>query len=265
VQLKFQDGAATVVSRVQIPAVSLNFFGALTVSLFASKKFTKRKVKKNMAEEKSVEEKKQEFKLGVAIPLYNQVPSVFFKSFINFFVYAVQKHHIKLFSVDSTAVDVARNVLVEKFLKSNCTHLLFLDSDMVFPPEIVDLLLKHDKDFISALYVLRKAHRPCYRFKDGDNYKAPEKIEPNKLLEVDAVGLGTCLLKRSVLEKTSSDNDGKPLFKIDYKSRTEIFGEDVYFCKLAKKSGFKVFVDTSVLVGHFGGIIPESAFKGFIF
>jgi hypothetical protein len=213
-----------------------------------------------------VEEGSKAVKIGICIPLYNQVPSVFFKTFINFFIDLAQKHPVKLFHVDSTAVDVARNVLVENFLKSDCTHLLFLDSDMVLPQNLADVLLKHDKDMVSALYVLRKAFRACYRFKQEDgHYKAPEKIEPNKLIEIDAVGLGACLIKREVVEKVSKDNEGKPLFKMEYRTRTEILGEDAFFCELVKKAGFKIFVDTSVLAGHFGGIIPESSFKGLLY
>ncbi len=218
-----------------------------------------------MAEEKKQEESKGEVKIGICIPLYNQLPSVFFKSFVNFFVNAAQKRPTQLLTVDSTAVDVARNVLVENFLRSDCSHLFFLDSDMVFPPNILDLLLKHDKDIVSALYILRKAHRPCYRFFKDGHYHAPEKIELNKLLEVDALGLGCCLIKRSVLEKLNEEHAGKPLFKMDYRNRTEVLGEDAFFCELVKKAGFKIFVDTGVLVGHFGGIIPESAFKNFIY
>ncbi len=208
---------------------------------------------------------KSAIKLGICIPLYNQVPSIFFKTFINLFVSSAQKYQVKLFTVDSTAVDVARNVLVENFLKSDCTHLVFLDSDMVLPPNLVDVLLAHDKDFVSALYILRKAHRPCYRFRDGDHYKAPEKVELNKLIEIDAVGLGSCIIKREVIEKVDKENEGKPLFCNKYLSRTEIKGEDVIFCEAVKKAGFSIFVDTAVLAGHFGGIIPESAFKGMLY
>jgi GT2 family glycosyltransferase len=139
---------------------------------------------------------------------------------------------------------------------------------MVFPPNIVEMLLKHDKDVVSGLYFLRKMLLPSFRFlKEDGNYQSSYEFEKNSLIKVDACGLGCMLIKRKVLEKVSSQNQGKPLFftKYEKNSRTKVFGEDTVFCELIKKAGFEIFVATGVVLGHYGGIIPDSVFRGYIY
>lgn len=46
--------------------------------------------------------------------------------------------------------DFARNQSVKEFLRSNCEWLLFIDSDVVPPPETVDTLVALDKDIIAG-------------------------------------------------------------------------------------------------------------------
>ncbi|MCX6802385.1 MAG: hypothetical protein NT067_04720 [Candidatus Diapherotrites archaeon] len=213
------------------------------------------------------QEKKEgkRLKIGICVPLYNLVPSVFHTHFVNFFVNASRDYSLRLFQIDSVAVDVARNVLAEEFLKSDCDYLLFLDSDIVFPPNIIDLLIRHEKDFVSAIYFTRKKIKPMHRFlKDGE-YVSPNEVKPGQLVEADAVGLGCSLIRREVVEKVSAQNKGLPLFKMEFRNRTEILGEDVFFCRLVQKAGFKIFVDTGTLVGHYGVIAPESAFRDYVY
>ena len=45
-----------------------------------------------------------------------------------------------------------RNNLVDRFISSNCTHLLFIDSDIEFNPHDVFTLLYFDKDVIASPY-----------------------------------------------------------------------------------------------------------------
>ncbi|MDD5163485.1 MAG: hypothetical protein PHD95_04730 [Candidatus ainarchaeum sp.] len=206
-------------------------------------------------------------KIGICIPLYTQVPSVFFIHFVSFFFETAKKFQVEIFQVDSTVVDVARNVLVENFLKSDCTHMLFLDSDMVMPPDIVERLLSHNKEVVSGLYFLRKMLFPCFRLLKDGKYQSTYDFPKNSLVKADACGLGCILIKRVVLEKIDAQNKGKPLFFTRYEqnSRTAVFGEDTVFCELIKKAGFEIFIDTGVVLGHYGGIIPDSAFRGYIY
>lgn len=204
-------------------------------------------------------------KIGVCIPMYKSIPSAFFIHFLPFFTKSAKNYKLQIFSIDSVVVDVSRNVLVSNFLRSDCEYLLFLDSDMVFPPNIIDLLIRHDKDVVSALYFLRKKHNPCFRFYKDGNYYSTAEFPKNKLIKVDAAGLGCILIKRKVLEDLEKALGDKPFFATTYKSREHSTGEDVYFCEKIREQGSEIFVDTSIILGHYGGIIPEEKFKGYIY
>ena len=45
-----------------------------------------------------------------------------------------------------------REMIVKDALENNCTHLLFVDSDMKFPQDTLLKLLKHGKDIVGASY-----------------------------------------------------------------------------------------------------------------
>ena len=40
--------------------------------------------------------------------------------------------------------------------KEKCTHILFSDDDMEYPPDTLQKLLAHDKDLIGTLYNIRR-------------------------------------------------------------------------------------------------------------
>ena len=129
------------------------------------------------------------------------------------------------------------------------THFLWLDDDHVFNPEMLEHLLSHDVDMVSALYFQRTApHYPVAYIKDDtpDKYKHYPLIDvPNALIQVDAVGFGACLMKREVLEAVP-----EPWFTLDYRA-----GEDIAFCVHAKENGIKIYLDGQYKLGHVG--IPE--------
>ena len=54
--------------------------------------------------------------------------------------------------VGDSLVSRARNRIVARFLMSDCTHLLFLDTDLIFSPEHVERLISHGLPFLIGLY-----------------------------------------------------------------------------------------------------------------
>ena len=57
------------------------------------------------------------------------------------------------------SVERARNVLTANFLASDCTHLLFIDSDIAFTPRDVMRIVSHDEDVVGGIYPLKTMDR----------------------------------------------------------------------------------------------------------
>jgi len=145
-------------------------------------------------------------------------------------------------------IDHARNRLVENALKNECTHILFLDSDMTFPTEIISQLLKHDKDIVGGIYVNRHNQNTvvAYKKKKGELYVNLVSDEFKGLIEVDGIGTGALLIKTDVFKKLP-----KPWFRFAlHKPSGSIISEDLMFCKLAQDNGYKLYCDTDCECGH---------------
>lgn len=144
-------------------------------------------------------------------------------------------------------IDENRNNIVEK---STGKYIFFLDSDIVLPSDALIRLLSHNLDIVSGLYFNWKfPHTPQAYIEVNGLYKPI--LEYSGLMEVDAVGAGCLLVKRSVFDSLE-----KPWFK-----KTELT-EDFYFCRKARERGFKIYLDSTVKCGHLTEVvINEDYFK----
>lgn len=161
---------------------------------------------------------------------------------------------------ERTVVDWARNQLARDALQREdplegklYTHFLWIDSDMIFEPDMVCQLARHNVDMVSVVYYCRSgpALPLIYikledeKIKDNPNYKYmmnPLLDIPPMLCDVDAFGFGACLINRRVFEQTP-----EPWFTIDYRA-----GEDIAFCVKVKEYGFQPMCDGAYTVGHQG-------------
>ena len=146
----------------------------------------------------------------------------------------------------------SRNRLAQMALdKEGVTHLLFVDYDMQFPPGTIKKLLDHDKDIVGASYNYR--NEPP---KPPKSTAIPEGVEgtiqPDDLPKVpfkcETLGTGLLLIKTSVLKKLK-----QPYFMWGFGANGELrYGEDTFFCQIAKRAGFEVWADPTLEVKHIG-------------
>ena len=170
-----------------------------------------------------------------------------------------QKHMVIRDWVAGKPSEDARCKAITKFLDNKMLGdwLMFVDSDVVPPDNILDLIDiadKEDIDIISGLYHSFQFDMPYpLAFEYADETKEAYRlkhIKENSLVEVDATGAGCLLIRRKVLEKFK-ENDIPP-FHREYEKDGQVHrGEDIYFCRRAQELGFKIFVHTGYLCHHY--------------
>ena len=138
-----------------------------------------------------------------------------------------------------------RERLVRKAQNEQCTHLLFIDSDMYFESDILEKLMAHDKDIVGAEYAYRELPRRSV-IKSAANVTITEI--PKELFKCYSIGGGLVLIKMSVFNKIET-----PWFHMpatEYGSTA--MGHDVFFCQQARKAGYEIWCDPTLSIGHIG-------------
>ncbi len=198
-------------------------------------------------------------KLLVAIPTLDFVHSAFVESLVK-----LQKR-LSLECVDyevciisGTLVYVARDKLACEAINSDYTHVLWLDSDMVFQPDIYTDLLDTGKDFVTGIYHARRpGHQSCI-FKRCDDLDHLERFQeyPRETFEIGGCGFGCVLIKTEILKAVQYN------YKTCFLPKAQ-FGEDIAFCNRARAMGFKIWCEPTVQCGHIGHITvyPEDQEK----
>lgn len=136
-----------------------------------------------------------------------------------------------------------RERLVKKAIDLGCTHLLFVDSDIVFDKDAVVRLVERNKDIVGANYSRRRL--PL------EDTVVGIQGEGLNIAKCESVGTGFMLIKISIFDYLP-----EPWFF--WESNTDgdlVTGEDYWFCRLVQKHGFDVWCDLSVKVGHIGDYI----------
>jgi hypothetical protein len=171
-------------------------------------------------------------------------------------------------------VSRARNAAVAHFLedKEN-THLLFIDSDIIFEPEDVFKLLQSNKEVVAGIYPKKYiVWDRLKKYPEAERVDFPiggsAKMTEDNFLEMDYLPTGFLLISRTAINKIikaypelkyKNDIDGYmsagdnfyDLFKVGI--RNGIYeSEDWGFCSLWKSVGGKVLIHPEINVKHLG-------------
>lgn len=197
-------------------------------------------------------------KILVGVPCMETLPVDFVNSVLHL---SKGKHEVDVHLEPLSLVYIARERIVEVAIMGKYDYVLFLDSDMVFTPDLLRRLLKANKDIVSGLAFMRKPpYSPCLysKLRLGDAGEREEEFLEDLnagLVQIEACGLACCLIKVEVLKEMRKLNSS--LFWPYYG-----YGEDLTFCIKARKAKFEIWADTSVKVGHLGStIIMEDVYN----
>lgn len=167
--------------------------------------------------------------------------------FCTHFVGKGQAEIIELFDLGTLLPDM-RNTLARKSIELGATHILWLDSDMIFPEDTIERLYHHGKPIVAASYSQRKEPAKPVAAKDGVWVYTEEGSAG--IEKVDFVGMGCMLVESAVYEAMD-----EPWHCLGWnEAKGTIVGEDVYFCRKAAEVGAETWIDhdLSKEIGHIG-------------
>lgn len=161
-------------------------------------------------------------------------------------------------------VYMARNKMALTAIQNGFDYIVWIDSDMVFPPDTVKRLMAHaqyDRDFVSALCFGRSLptsprimeeiiweQKEDRIIHDATPYNDYPK---NSTFEIGGAGFGCCMTSVKMIKEVAAAFGQPPFDPLPQ------LGEDYSFCWKAAKLGYKFWCDSRIKIGHVGEMIYD--------
>ena len=201
----------------------------------------------------------------IAIPCMETVHTAFMQSVLQLKIPG-DKHYG--FATSSLIYD-ARNSLARMALDSEADYVLWLDSDMVFQPDLYEELLSVIDDnhpMVCGLYFSRKEPIIPVIYSSLEPRKTEsggfipecvpyEDYPEEAVFNVAGCGFGAVLMKTQLIREIA-ETYGPPFFP------TEGYGEDLTFCRYVGKLGYRIRCNSHAKAGHIANaIVNEAVYK----
>lgn len=157
--------------------------------------------------------------------------------------------NLRFCHIKSSHLSESRNNLVIQALNTGCSHILFVDDDMLLPQDAIYKLYKQNVDIVGANCATKVL--PSLPTARNNKEHVFTKSNSTGLEQVNRIGTGLLMVKADVFRNMEfpyfacppdPDYNGAPM------------GEDIYFIKKAQEKGYKVFIDHDISKGvyHIG-------------
>ena len=189
----------------------------------------------------------KELRVAICVPSTGNVRVEFMKSlvsltshFLQTKVKGYQSNRYVLLTAQGSMLVQSRHNLVRTALTEECSHILFLDSDMQFPKTLLNSLLADRKEIVAANCTTRKMPpEPIAHDLSGERLFSNGRTG---LQKVQIMGLAVCLIETSVFKRLKP-----PFFSMEWVAEYQAYcGEDVYFTQYAQSIGVDCWIDHSV-------------------
>lgn len=191
------------------------------------------------------------YRVMIAVPCGEDVKADFALSLalmVGYSTYVRPDMELPLYFLKGTYLPRARAALVDEAMERQCTHILWLDSDMRFPKDTLLHLLSRDVPIVGANYATRQV--PI--LPTALDFNLDPVFGGEGLVDVRHMGMGVMLTDIDVFQAI-----GKPYFAFGYnKAANDYAGEDVYFCERARVNGYRIRMDAALSeqVEHCGAL-----------
>ena len=196
----------------------------------------------------------------IAIPCMDMLPVGFVQSLM----YMHKGDNPTVYFKPNSLVCDSRNLLSLYAIENGFDNVLWLDSDMLFPPNTLTKLEAYNMDMVTGLYV--KRHEPVEpvlyekieepeRGNDGKliaNIASYTNYHRDSFFPVAGCGFGCVLIDVQIMREVMQ-KDGTCFLPMPH------YGEDLAFCIRVAALGYKMYAEPSAVCGHIGHtvIYPE--------
>jgi hypothetical protein len=242
--------------------------------------------------QRTISKNRAPYSIFVATPVHDQCSIHYAQGLLEFQKECIKRNVDVAFQImKSSLVTQGRNLCVSGFIESGMTHMLFVDSDILFNAESIFKMIERDKEVIAIPYPLKtlmwdKAFRKMEKgeIKKSDDIRKwlhtyPMKIENTDnvnvergVIEVTHSPTGCMLIKRQVFDKMIKAYPDKQIvqktvingeyvdkphmwnfFDCIHDPETKTYlGEDFGFCKLWREIGGKCYAFIDDPIAHIG-------------
>lgn len=225
-------------------------------------------------------------KLFIALPVYRELDALFTQCLLRLITDPPVPIMLRMCPGDSL-VSRARNGLTADFLASDATHLLFIDTDLIFSNDHVARIVSHNEPVVGGFYPKKQ---------EGDlawvcnTYSELKPIREDGLQELRYTGTGFMCIQRQVFERmiqahpelayhpdhdqTKVEHDfwsvgvyraagamAAPQAPPCFPSPGRYLSEDWFFCQRWLDLGGKVFGDTRIILKHVGQAVYPLSYQ----
>lgn len=164
-----------------------------------------------------------------------------------------------LFIKNESLIPRGRNTCAATFLKSECTHLMFIDADIQFTPDDVANIWNLQKGVGVGVYPMKRDDAPYAAWVDGKLLTLQDM--PKEPFMVDYAGTGFMMINREVFtrlqeahpewEYEESYGEAWAFFQDPIEDGIHL-SEDYFFCKRYREMGGEIWMDPQVRLKHVG-------------
>ncbi len=214
--------------------------------------------------QRKLQKQNERIDLLIAMPCPQWIAPEVFDNILGLIGYT-QKHlpnvKISFGYAKDNRTDRARNKILMEWVKAqnHLDYILWLDADMLYPPDMIVKYLEHKFDIMGCLYFRRGLPTyPVLYVKKKNNdpitpYWAldPSILPQDKVIDVDAVGFGGMIVNTEVYKKMGDQMWHRygENFHLPYKTEKQL-SHDIQFCEDATKYGFTIKAHLGVKAGH---------------
>lgn len=184
-----------------------------------------------------------------------------------------------MFLGNESLIQRGRNKIAHYFLKTDGTHLMFIDADQKFRANDIIRMIKADKNIIGGAVPMKGinwhrvqrgavANHPDLESLTGifnvNKLDGHNMIDPNIPFQVKHVGTGFMLIQRNTFEylkphvgwytnsgQSNSNEKIYDFFKVQ-NVNNELLSEDYNFCHMYRELGGTIWLAPWCVLGHYG-------------